>query len=299
MNCLIGCKIMNIFLPDTAGRNSRYQNVSFLLSLIYTMRPVHCLCCYIEAPSHDLPVNIHSHWGGAVLFAYLLCTDLPGVLAAYDTDGVADLLYLLVFGLAAIICLLFSGIYHMAECHSPELATFCHKLDYSGISILIVGSMYPGIFYSFYCHPSFRNFYLAAVTIAGLGAAYVTLSPEYSRPTYRRLRTYVFISLGLGGAIPAIHSIHLHGLEHMREELGLDWLLYMAGLYIIGALIYAERIPERFWPGRFDLFGGSHQIFHFCVVAAALCHYRGLLESVKYVHGVANGRCPWENGNGW
>ena len=69
------------------------------------------------------------------------------------------------------------------------------------------------------------------------GATYVTLSPEYSRPTHRRLRTYVFISLGLSGAIPTIHSIRLHGLEHMREELGVDWILCMAGLYIAGALI--------------------------------------------------------------
>jgi len=65
----------------------------------------------------------------------------------------------------------------------------------------------------------------------------VTLSPEYSRPTHRRLRTYVFIGLGLSGAIPTTHSIHLHGIEHLREELGLDWILYMAVLYIMGALI--------------------------------------------------------------
>lgn len=65
----------------------------------------------------------------------------------------------------------------------------------------------------------------------------MTLSPEYSRPTHRRLRTYVFIGLGLCGVIPTIHSVRLHGLEHMRKELGLDWILRMAGLYIAGALI--------------------------------------------------------------
>jgi adiponectin receptor len=225
--------------------------------------------------SSSLAVNIHSHWGGAALFVYLLCVHLPSVLATYDTDGAADLLYLLAFGLAAITCLFFSGTYHMAGCHSPKVPSvcarlavkqkklndpqvhdFCHKLDYSGISILIVGSMYPCIYYAFYCHPSVRNFYLVSITVAGLGsspfrllhttahttlelsgATYVTLSPEYSRPTHRRLRTYMFIGLGLSGVIPTIHSIHLHGVEHMREELGLDWILFMAALYITGALI--------------------------------------------------------------
>ena len=143
-----------------------------------------------------LAVNIHSHWGGAVLFVYLLCGHLPGVLATYDTDATADLLFLLAFGLAAITCLFFSGTYHMAGCHSLEVpsvrvtsavkqkkltplqvANFCHKLDYWGISILIVGSMYPCIYYSFYCHTNFRDFYLTAITIAGLGSSPFSSSP--------------------------------------------------------------------------------------------------------------------------
>jgi hypothetical protein len=30
----------------------------------------------------------------------------------------------------------------------------------------------------------------------------------------------------------------------------------------LGAIIYANRVPERWFPGRFDLFCHSHQIFH-------------------------------------
>lgn len=33
------------------------------------------------------------------------------------------------------------------------------------------------------------------------------------------------------------------------------------------------RCPERCKPGRFDLCGASHQIFHFAVVSAALLHF--------------------------
>ena len=78
----------------------------------------------------------------------------------------------------------------MALCHSQEVpsvhvtsavnqkelkplqvAYFCNKLDFLGISILIVGTMYPGIYYSFYCYASFRYFYLTAIAIAGLGSS--------------------------------------------------------------------------------------------------------------------------------
>jgi len=58
-----------------------------------------------------------------------------------------------------------------------QVENFCHKLDYLGISILIVGSMYPSIYYSFYCHTNFRDFYLIAITIAGLGSSPFSSSP--------------------------------------------------------------------------------------------------------------------------
>ena len=62
----------------------------------------------------------------------------------------------------------------------------------------------------------------------------------------------MFISLGLVGVIPFIHYV-------LSEEGGWDmvfplqWLVLMAAIYIVGALIYGARIPERFWPGNFDI----------------------------------------------
>ena len=44
----------------------------------------------------------------------------------------------------------------------------------------------------------------------------------------------------------------------------------------LGAATYALRMPERWWPGAFDLAFHSHQLFHMCVVAAAAVHYRGV-----------------------
>eukprot|EP00798_Chlamydomonas_sp_ICE-L_P027201 gene27201-2449_t len=43
-------------------------------------------------------------------------------------------------------------------------------------------------------------------------------------------------------------------------------------IYLTGAAIYVARIPEKWKPGRFDIFLSSHQWFHFAVVAAALLH---------------------------
>lgn len=50
--------------------------------------------------------------------------------------------------------------------------------------------------------------------------------------------------------------------------------LLMGAIYLFGAAVYATRIPEKWYPGRFDMFMSSHQIFHVAVVLGAYAHYR-------------------------
>lgn len=50
--------------------------------------------------------------------------------------------------------------------------------------------------------------------------------------------------------------------------------ILMGVLYGLGAVIYVTRIPERWMPGKFDIAGHSHQLFHVLVVAGAYTHYR-------------------------
>jgi len=64
----------------------------------------------------------------------------------------------------------------------------------------------------------------------------------------------------------------------MDERMGVRWLIIEGLLYIAGAGIYAARVPERFAPGKFDLLGASHQVFHCLVVAAAGSHLVGLVK---------------------
>ena len=75
--------------------------------------------------------------------------------------------------------------------------------------------------------------------------------------TFTRLLTSphlgVFIALGLSGVIPAMHYVITEGFYQAVNYAALGWLVLMAILYIVGAIIYAVRIPERIWPGKFDI----------------------------------------------
>ncbi len=51
------------------------------------------------------------------------------------------------------------------------------------------------------------------------------------------------------------------------------------------------RFPERKYPGVFDIWGSSHQIFHVCVVLAAASHLYGMAKAFDYHHTVLGAQC--------
>ncbi|KAH9855334.1 HlyIII-domain-containing protein [Lenzites betulinus] len=238
---------------------------------------------------HNETVNIHSHLGGAIIFAALLFSFPKVYFVHYESTTWADMAVFVVFLCAAIFCLFSSAFYHTFSAHSAAVAGRCNALDYAGIVVLIVGSFFPCIYYGFFCDPHYQTFYLSGIAIAGLGAGYIVLNPEYRKPSHRGARTKVFILLGLSGIIPTLHGLVTHGFYTLCYEMGFGWLLVSGMMYIVGALLYANRIPERLSPGTFDYFFASHQIFHFFVLAAALAHYVGVLTAFDHWHGRRGG----------
>lgn len=63
----------------------------------------------------------------------------------------------------------------------------------------------------------------------------------------------VFVGLGLSGVVPTLHFVISEGLIKATTIGQMGWLFLMATLYITGACLYAARIPERFFPGKCDI----------------------------------------------
>ncbi|EKM58051.1 uncharacterized protein PHACADRAFT_89788 [Phanerochaete carnosa HHB-10118-sp] len=235
---------------------------------------------------HNETVNIHSHLFGGLLFCWLLGTYRQTYLSQYDTTTWVDAAVFAIFLASAVLCLFGSASYHTFGVHSRGVAERCNSLDYAGIVVLIVGSSLPCIYYNFFCEWHFQILYLLLISSAGLAAAYIVLNPEYRKPTHRGARTKVFIGLGLCGIVPVTQGMVTHGFMKLCHEMGFGWLFASGVLYINGALLYANRVPERFAPGRFDYFFSSHQIFHVHVVLAALATHQCILTAFDYRHGV-------------
>ncbi|KAK7329891.1 hypothetical protein VNO77_24072 [Canavalia gladiata] len=168
-------------------------------------------------------------------------------------------------------CLACSSLSHLLACHSKDFSLFFWRLDYAGISLMIVCSFIAPIYYAFFCNPYARLFYLASISVLGILAIITLLAPSLSAPRFRPLRAFLFLCMGFSGVIPAAHAVALHwGQPHIFVAIGYE--LAMAILYATGAGFYVARIPERWKPGAFDIAGHSHQIFHVFVVLGALAH---------------------------
>ena len=50
------------------------------------------------------------------------------------------------------------------------------------------------------------------------------------------------------------------------------------GLITMGSYVYNYKVPECWSPGRYDLWGHSHQIWHVCVFLAPMCTFMSLLQ---------------------
>ncbi|XP_059288123.1 heptahelical transmembrane protein 1-like [Lycium ferocissimum] len=58
-----------------------------------------------------------------------------------------------VFLAGAMFCLLSSSICHLFSCHSQKLNLFLVQMDYVGITIMIITSFFPPMYYIFQCSP--------------------------------------------------------------------------------------------------------------------------------------------------
>ncbi|XP_045812162.1 heptahelical transmembrane protein 4 isoform X2 [Trifolium pratense] len=181
----------------------------------------------------------------------------------------------------AMFCLLASSVCHLLSCHSERVSYIMLRLDYAGIAALISTSFYPPVYYSFMCYPFFCNLYMGSITLLGIATILVSLLPVFQTPEFRTTRASLFLGMGLSGAVPILHKLFLFwGEPEVFYTTGYEIL--MGALYGLGALVYATRIPERWMPGKFDIAGHSHQLFHVLVVAGAYTHYHAGLVYLRW-----------------
>jgi adiponectin receptor len=64
-------------------------------------------------------------------------------------------------------------------------------------------------------------------------------------------------------------------------SISLPYYFLLGVCYLGGLYVYTVRCPERYNPGRYNVCGHSHQIWHGLVVLGVLFTYLGALENFE------------------
>ena len=184
---------------------------------------------------------------------------------------------------SAILLFIFSASFHSIGTINERYHDILNRFDYGGISLLISGSCYPPYYYFFYYSDTFKYLYLTEITVFGIGTFLYSLTDDFNKPQKRTLRGIIFLIFGLCTGIPIIHMAFF-GKKLVGNAAGINLINWYVGgvCYVIGALLYIIRFPEKMFPGKFDYIGASHQIFHILVFFGALFHFLGSLDAYNY-----------------
>lgn len=116
---------------------------------------------------HNESVNIWTHLAGSIMFTSLGAAAFyfheKLIAPHYSSATPTDIFVFGYFFTGAFLCLGMSATFHTLCNHSPEVAKWGNKLDYTGIVCLIIGSYMPALYYGFYCLPKLMEVYLSSV----------------------------------------------------------------------------------------------------------------------------------------
>ncbi|KAK3095869.1 hypothetical protein FSP39_020150 [Pinctada imbricata] len=125
-----------------------------------------------------------------------------------------------------------------------------------------------------------------AVPFGVFVSAVVCLSGGAAKVVYSNLQSkirVVLMAASIGGLYYFSNIPILYRLIY-EEWTDVHW--YHAKQYFYfhcTAFFFCSRIPERFFPGRFDIIGNSHQLFHVAMVLCTDRHLDGVLADVDNI----------------
>ncbi|ETN38765.1 uncharacterized protein HMPREF1541_06803 [Cyphellophora europaea CBS 101466] len=235
------------------------------------------LDCIISVfrPSNET-INIWSHLIGFFIVLGLALYFYPAT-TIYPLSTKWDILIAGCFFAAACKCLICSTMWHTMNSIADKciLDRFA-CVDYSGIALLVAASILSTEWTAFYCEPVSRAVYMSLTIALGVAGSILPWRESFNRNDMAWFRVLFYVTLACTGFAPVIQLNYTRGPE---------WTFYFYApiaksvmVYLTGAIIYASQVPEKWWPGKFDYAGASHNIWHLAVLGGILFHYTAMQE---------------------
>ncbi|TNN06382.1 Membrane progestin receptor delta [Schistosoma japonicum] len=204
--------------------------------------------------------------------------------------------FLLIYLVTAVTFLFTSSCAHTLSCLSPRARHVCFFLDYIGITLYSCGcavcyyafalpldflSLSP-VFYLNLC-----DLFLFISVMFCICGAYLSCQTRFWKPSLLRnvVRMGAFSINLFYLATPILWRSYI--CRYMERDYDTSeccslyyWNLHFMSAFAAG-LLYVSHFPERLFPGKFDFFGHSHQIFHILSAFGSVTQYYALRTDLK------------------
>ncbi|KAL3873644.1 hypothetical protein ACJMK2_036739 [Sinanodonta woodiana] len=220
---------------------------------------------------HNETLNVWTHLIGALLIVHRLHIYSE----VYDYFKDPHSWPVLAFGICSIICDFTSCCVHLLHSKSPYVHYMAFMVDYIGATMYSFGSGL--VYYYVQSDPNFYRFFghwflaiLALVTVLNFlilcGAkVYYGKDPNNLKRKYFFLGSMAFEAFTC--TIPVVpRFISFAKNDHDSTSAAVECIVIIMLLFVLQAVAFAAHQPEKTWPGKFDIVGHGHQIFHVLTV---------------------------------
>jgi adiponectin receptor len=101
-----------------------------------------------------------------------------------------------------------------------------------------------------YCDPITLRIAVVLIILTNTVGIIGPMFPIWRLPHFRKRRAFIYISSGVLGTLPIIYYLLKHGtnsLPDWRTNFGVAGSFLTILQYLFGAVLYTNRIPERFF----------------------------------------------------
>lgn len=233
---------------------------------------------------HNETVNIWTHLLGflLVLYRWLSLSADPSFDPAFHP-------VLWAFSLCCLAYTFCSTMAHTFHSKSPETHYLCFQVDYAGIGFYTLGcSIY--VFHAS-CHHPYTDvlgaYYLPSVVLmSAAGCLCCCIAKlKYSRPYPFRRKLWQLFSFGTQTILvfSLVIPRYVNCFRHPTCQLtSLNHHSYVVGFITASVFFFSSHLPDKLVPGKVDIIGQGHQIFHVLCTIGTLLQFDVITWDVRH-----------------
>lgn len=239
---------------------------------------------YATLTLNNETVNIWTHAAGFVIMLY----NLYVYITKYRIGEDPVLTPLIGFGICSLLNTFLSCVAHTFHFKSPFIHYTAYQADYAGIGFYSLGcgmlSFYFSCRHDWYIYLA-DNFMLINFVISWFGFLCSSIAKLlYRRPYPLRRKLWNIGSFGVQGTL--LYSIIFSRLMDDSSFTTMYDHITLTLLLLATAFFFSSHLPEKFWPGKFDIIGQGHHVFHVMSVVLAVKHLStSYKDSIEYSRG--------------